>query len=362
MARIRVALDVQPARRSGMTGHGYYVKGLLEGLRSEEGIEIVELAPPSGRDLGTLGRFVWDQFKLPSLARRAQADVLHSTCFSVPRAFRGARVATIHDLSLRLFPQNMKGFSGWFLRSYVPSTFRRANEIIAISKATKHDAMRILDLAEERITVVYEAGSLPAGASQPTFSDDFLGRHRLVPGRYFLFVGTIEPRKNLAFLVRALEPLIRKELDLRLVIAGKVGWQAEDVKAEIERLGLRDNVLFTGYVSDDEKAALYRSAALFCFPSLYEGFGLPVLEAAGFGAPLAVADNSSLPEVVGHKGLVLPLQEEVWASAAAQVLADPDYRAELGRMAAERAREFSWDRTARETVAVYRKAIERNPV
>lgn len=357
MVRLKVALDVQAARRSGMTGHGYYIQGLLDGLRSVEDVQVIELAPAENTDLNSIGRYFWDQLHLPSLARRAGADVLHSTCFSVPRRFKGGKVATIHDLSLRLFPQNMRGFSGWFLRSFVPSTYGRADHIIAISQATKTDAVRLLGLGEDRVTVVHEAASsfyTPAPLKERRAAVDQFG---LTEGRFILFVGTIEPRKNLAFLVRSLAPLLRKEPDLRLVIAGKLGWQAEDVKAEVAASSLEGKVIFTGYIDDVQKRALYSCAGIFCFPSLYEGFGLPPLEAASCGSAVAVADNSSLPEVVGDAGLVLALEEGAWMRACERVLSDSSYRAGLAERALARAGTFSWEKTARETAAVYRKAL-----
>lgn len=348
---MRIALDVQAARRSGKTGHGYYVQGLLDGLRGITDVDLVELAPKQDQDLNTVGRFLWDQVRLPKLASAAGADLLHATCFSVPRRGPRAKVATIHDLSLRLFPGNMGGLSGWFLREYVPRTYRRATRVVAVSQATADDAVRLLGLPDRSISVVHEAAS---PFYVPQVDPATLSKFALEERRYLLFVGTLEPRKNLPFLIRTLLPIL-PSLGVRLVIVGKVGWQSSELFDLVE--GRRD-VLFTGYVSDEEKRALYSSCAAFLFPSMYEGFGLPILEAAQCGAPVLVADNSSLPEVLGEGGMVLPIEERAWAEAVQRVISDDVLWHDLRTRAVERARQFSWEKAARETAAVYRQALE----
>jgi glycosyltransferase involved in cell wall biosynthesis len=182
---------------------------------------------------------------------------------------------------------------------------------------------------------------------------------RSLPQRFILFVGTIEPRKNVARLIEAFADLRSAISDLRLVIGGAKGWFYEDVFARVEELGLEDEVLFPGYLPASELPLWYNAAELFVYPSLYEGFGLPPLEAMACGTPVVTANTSSLPEVVGDAGLAVdPLDIEGLAEAMKQVLGDDSLQQEMKVRGLRRARGFSWAKTAQETVQVYRQVME----
>jgi glycosyltransferase involved in cell wall biosynthesis len=188
-------------------------------------------------------------------------------------------------------------------------------------------------------------------------------RRKGLPARFILFLGTIEPRKNVALLIDAFAQLIATDpavgSDLHLVVAGAKGWYADDVFARAEASGIADRVHFPGYVPEEEKALWYGAASCFCYPSLYEGFGLPPLEAMACGVPVVTSNVSSLPEVVGDGGLTVPPDDSAALSAALRrVMADAALREELCQRGQARAAQFTWTQAARQTVDVYRRALE----
>ncbi|MFA5927107.1 MAG: glycosyltransferase family 1 protein [Patescibacteria group bacterium] len=355
---IRVAIDAEPATRSGKTGHGYYVSNLLGALNSTCGVAVLPCSPKRKHDnLNTLKRMVWDQVTLPLMAKRAKADLLHVTAFSVPIFYGGRVVVTIHDLALKHFPENMTGVSGWFLSKFVPWTFKRADRIIAISESTKRDAVKFLGISPDKISVILSGVSDFFTPSDEAEKKMVLDKFGLETNKYFLFVGTLEPRKNLVFLVRALAPILANNPGYKLVLAGKRGWQHEELLSEMRNMSpdIRNAIIETGYITDEEKRGLYSSALTFCYPSRYEGFGLPILEAFACGCPVITADNSSLPEVAGSAGIVIPLKEKDWQEQAERLIADPALRNKFSKLGLERAAEFTWLETAEKTADVYRR-------
>jgi glycosyltransferase involved in cell wall biosynthesis len=235
-----------------------------------------------------------------------------------------------------------------------------ARRVIAVSQATKQDVVDLFGAAAERIDVVYngvDAGFCPAPAAEV---EAFRGSAGL-PARFILHLGTLEPRKNLVRLVQAFAQVRAHDAGqppVKLALAGGKGWDYDAIFAEVARLGLEQEVLFPGYVRDEDLAGWYRAAAVFVYPSLLEGFGLPVLEAMACGAPTVTSNLSSLPEVAGDAALLVdPTSVDALAGALLRLLADADLARELrGRGLAQAAR-FPWSRTAQETAAVYRRAL-----
>lgn len=354
---IKVALDTESLRGSQRVGHGNYVANLWEALQQQPGLEVVGCQPSNQKIMNTPRRFCWDQWQLPRQASKAGVEILHSTAFAVPLFTRKIRVATVHDIALRRFPGNMKGVSGWFLGTFVPWTFHFADRIISISEATKQDLIEQLHIPESKITVIPLAASTffqPADQKEIT---PVLSKFGLKKEKFILFVGTLEPRKNLPFLVRATAGWLKEHSDYKLVLVGKRGWQYENIFKEIEKCALQEQVVETGYVSNEEKRALYSSAAVLGYASQYEGFGLPLLEAMACGCPVVAADNSSLPEVVGDGGVLIPLKEELWQVALARVLTEPAWRSELIKKGHQQAGKFSWEKVAKETYGVYSSIV-----
>jgi glycosyltransferase involved in cell wall biosynthesis len=356
---MKIALDVTTMRKKEKTGHGYYVAGLLQALKDNGEVEVIECAPAGQRDLNTWKRLIWDQFTLPKMAKKAGADILHTTAFSVPLLYRGKKVATVHDLALKRFPENMKGVSGWFLGRFVPGTFKRADRIIAISDSTKKDIEKFLKLPAEKISVVLNGVSNFYHPSILAEKETALRKFGLGEKKFFLFVGTLEPRKNLSFLIKSLAKILTENPDYKLVLAGKRGWQYEDILEEIKQNNLEKSVIETGYISDEEKRGLYSSALAFCYPSKFEGFGLVVVEAFACGCPVIVAANSSLLEIANGAGVVVPLKEAEWTEAAGEFINKTETYDRYSKLGLARAKDFSWEQAAKATVRVYKDVIKR---
>ena len=263
-------------------------------------------------------------------------------------------VMTVHDLIFKLFPQHHKRLNYWFLNAAMPVFVRRADAIIAVSHATQNDLIRYYGTPDHKITVVHEA----AAPHFRVVPDAEVARVRAkyhLPERFLLAVGTIEPRKNLSRLVECLARLRREDRDLYLVVVGAKGWLFEDFFKRIETLGLQDAVIFPGYVPDDDLPAVYRAATVYVMASVYEGAGLPVLEAMACGVPVASSRESSMPELgadVPH--YFNPHEVEHMTDVLHTLLQDHDLRAEMSANGPRRAAQFTWKRAARETLQVYR--------
>jgi len=243
----------------------------------------------------------------------------------------------------------------WFLTLMMPRFLQAADTVIAVSECTKRDAVRLYGLDEAKIRVICEGVNSRFRPASPEAMAVAWARYGL-PERYILCVGTIEPRKNLNTLMEAFATLkVRPATcDLRLVIVGKKGWLYKGFFRRLRELGLEGEVVFPGFVPDEDLPALYSAAELFVFPSLYEGFGLPPLEAMACGTPVIASNTSSVPEVVGEAGiLVEPRDVRVLAGAMERVLMDEGKQREMRDKGLQQAARFSWERAARETLQVY---------
>lgn len=267
---------------------------------------------------------------------------------------RTARVVTIHDLCWLKAPQTMRRSTHWLDATLMPRALKQADRIIAVSSATRDDLCAAFPDTRDRIRVVHEAAALMP-APLPAEALSGLG---LRPG-YVLFVGTLEPRKNLKRLLQAFARAAPQlPTSTTLAIAGPLGWGGEQVDTEAGRLGIADRVRILGRVDDVALSTLYRHAACLAMPSLYEGFGLPLLEAMAQGTPVLTSHTSSMPEVAGDAGLLVdPLSTESMADGLLQLLTDSAHREMLAGRAASQAARFSWDRAALETWTVFEEAV-----
>lgn len=268
-------------------------------------------------------------------------------------------VLTVHDLIFKLFPEHHKSLNHIFLNNAMPVFVRRADAIITISEASKRDLMEHYSVPAEKITVIYEAAA--PNFSAPTSADiQRVRAHYQLPEQFLLVVGTIEPRKNYSRLLEALMRLREQYHDLKLVVVGSKGWLFEDFFRRIEELKAREHVIFPGYVPDDDLPAVYGAATLAVMASIYEGFGLPVLEAMACGTPVVSSNTASLPELGGDVARYFnPLDVDEMTATIDEVLGNESLRQRMAQRSPAHAAQFSWDRAARETLAVYNQLVSR---
>ncbi|RME35317.1 MAG: glycosyltransferase family 1 protein [Thermoflexia bacterium] len=286
-------------------------------------------------------------------------DLFHATEHLLPRLSSVRTVFTLHDLIFLFYPETHKPLNRWFLTLMMPRFLRAADAVIAVSECTKRDAVRAYGIPEEKITVIYEGVSPRFRPASPEAIQAVRAKYRL-PERFILYVGTIEPRKNLTALLEAYAALQSRNTQhaARLVIVGKKGWLYGGFFRRLRELGLEERVHFTGYVPDGDLPAIYSAADLFVFPSLYEGFGLPVLEAMACGVPVVCSNTSSLPEVAGDAALLAdPTDIRALVAAMERALTDEALRASLRARGLERARQFTWEEAAKRTVEVYHQVL-----
>jgi glycosyltransferase involved in cell wall biosynthesis len=285
-------------------------------------------------------------------------DLFHSPDFVLPPVSRALSVLTVHDLAFLLYPECAEANLRAYLERAVPRSARRADFIVADSENTRNDVICLLGVPPEKVAVVpggVEASFRPV--EDPARLTELRDRLRLGAAPFILSVGLIEPRKNLPVLFDAYRALRdRKQLPHLLVVAGNRGWLSADTIEHAQRSPYRDDIRFVGFVSEGDLPVLYSAAAAFAFPSLYEGFGLPPLEAMACGTPTVVSRASSLPEVAGDAALqVDPRDVEELAAALELLVLDDLLRADLRARGLQRARDFSWPAAARKQLDVYER-------
>ncbi len=308
-------------------------------------------------------RIAWEQLAQPVSLAREGIDLVHGMAYALP-LLRGARgVVTVHDLSFLLYPAAFNRVNRLYVAAITRATVRRADAVIADSENTRRDIIRLLGVAADKVVAIplgvddqYRA--LPAAEIEA-----FRARQGL-PERFILFLGTLEPRKNLTTLVRAYAALRARDAQTPpLVLAGGAGWRYSPLFGLVEELGLKDSILFPGFVPQADLPLWYAAATVFAYPSLYEGFGLPPLEALACGTPVVTSTASSLPEVVGDAALLAdPHDPEALADALRQVLTRPGLRDDLRQRGLARAADFTWTRTAEVTADVYHRVLARQPL
>lgn len=301
-------------------------------------------------------RIAWEQLVLPVESMMDGIDVVHGTVNVVPLGASAPSVVTVHDLSFMRLPDRFSRVKVGYLRAMVALSVRRARRVIAVSENTRRDLMELLRLPPEKIRVIYSGVHGRFRPLPPQETAAF--RERMIGGRpYILHVGTLEPRKNLDVLVRAYAA-IRAETDLphALVLVGARGWMYAPLFRLVRDLGLERDVTFADYAAPQELPHWYNAADLFAYPSAYEGFGLPVLEAMACGTPIITTTGSALGEVAGSAGLTVePGSAGSLEAAIRRVLEDTTLRNEMRMAGLDRAAGFSWARTAQQTMDVYRE-------
>ena len=301
--------------------------------------------------LWTHARLSWEMLRQPPALLFVPAHVL-------PLARPSRALVTIHDLGFRFFPEAHPRRQRRYLDVSTRWSARVAAHILADSQATRDALVREYGIAPAKITVAYPGYDQTL---RPVRDPQSLARVRArydIPGPYILYLGRIQPRKNLARLVHAFARLLPRYPDLNLVLAGPTGWLAEPLLERVKSLGLEERVRLPGYIAEEDKAALISGARLFAYPSLYEGFGFPVLEAQACGTPVLTGAASSLPEVAGDGALLIdPLDEEALAEGLARLLEDTSLRQTLVAKGEANLQRFSWERAAQTVAEVMERML-----
>jgi len=300
-------------------------------------------------------RVVWEQLAQPLALWRDRPDLLHATAFVSPLLSRRPSVVTVYDLSFALFPELFRGPNQTYLRLFTRASVKRARRVIAISEHTRRDVQRLYGMPPERIDVAYP-GVDPCFKPLPPDAVEAFRRRQNLPRRFFLYLGTLEPRKNLN---RLLDAFVTADLgDSHLILVGGKGWLYQELFARVKSLGLEERVTFAGFAPGEDLPLWYNAATAFVYPSKYEGFGIPPLEAMACGAPVITSNAASLPEAVGDAGLMVDAEDvSALAQAMRRVWDVSTLRADLSRRGEERAGRFTWEATASATVESYRKAL-----
>lgn len=374
---MRVALDGFPLS-SPKTGIGHYTFELSRALAQISPDDTFELISPfpftdsivqqvqqsSLTNLtlknprATSFRRRWWAIGLPLFLRQNSFDVFHGTNYEVPLWNRQRNILTVHDLSLQLHPEYHEAKLVRRARRRLPLMLRSAALIIAVSESMKSEICEHLKVKPERVVVTPEAprrNFQPLAISETTRTRERLG----IKPDFILTVGTIEPRKNLLTLVQALDQILRTtSLRPQLVIAGAEGWLMNELYSFIKNNNLGESLRFIGYTADEDLQALYSSCRVSVYPSLYEGFGLPPLEAMACGAPVITSRIPTIVETVGETAvLVDPLNVEELASSIVRVWSDEKLRAQLSQAGLRQAGQFSWAKTAKLTLGVYHQVL-----
>jgi glycosyltransferase involved in cell wall biosynthesis len=310
-------------------------------------------------DKSPMQRLIWEQTILPGQVRSARIDLLHSLHYTQPVRLGCSSVVTIHDMTFFLFPHLHTRSKRLFFPFAIRTSIRRADALVTISESTRQDTIRLLGVTPQKIFTT----QLGVNDEFHVIEDkELLTEVRQkygLPKEYILYVGLVEPRKNIPSLIRAYKSLIGQGTKHSLVIVGRFGWMYQEVIEQTEKLGLKDRVQFTGYIPQDDLPIVYNLASLFVYPTRYEGFGFPALEAMACGTPVITTDISSLPEIVGDAGMLVPPDDEqALTTAIAKVLTDSTLYDQLKTKGLLRAKYFTWERTARETLKVYQHVLE----
>jgi glycosyltransferase involved in cell wall biosynthesis len=375
---MRVGLDAIPlaAPRTGVGHYTFELARHLALISPRDEFELVSPFPfatpietnndfPSNLRLvqtkaGVLRRR-WFAVGLPLYVRQSAFDLFHGTNYEVPLWSNCPSILTIHDLSLFLHPATHEERLVHRGRRRLPIMARKASRIITATESVKREVCEHLHIEPSKVIAIPEA---PRDIFRPAPVEQVIETKRRlnIEDDFILFVGTIEPRKNLPTLLRAFAEILRSvALRPQLVIAGQQGWLTDEFFAEVEKSGVQDRLRFTGYLTDEDLRALYSSCSVFVYPSLYEGFGLPPLEAMACGAPVITSRIPSIVEAVGTEAarLVAPTDAQALARNIVGVLQDENEQQRLSTTGRERAAQFSWEKTARLTLEVYLETLKR---
>ena len=376
---MRIGIDATPI--INRSGTGYYTQKLTEFLGRADGENEYIIFCPRGykaylehrgmfdypnyrlielKARGVVPLYMWKQRSLPKEVRMLGIDLFHFPAFIASLKMDIPFIVTVHDLCFWLFPEAFSWLRRSYYRHIIPQSIRRCDSIIADSESTKEDIRTHMSAGNSRVHVV------PLGVDPVRFyhiSDEEKWAHirqkHNLPNEFILYVGTLEPRKNVPRLIEAFKQgIVDPGLPHHLVIAGRKGWLYDDIFREVKSLNLQQRVIFPGHVEHQDLAVLYSMARSVAYPSLYEGFGLPCIEAMSCATPVITSNRSSLPELVGDCALIVdPESVDSIAEALTKICTDDEQHRVLSERGLQRARHFSWLTTAKKTVAAYNQTM-----
>lgn len=373
-----IAIDYTPAYEQG-GGIGRLVRDSVDALGQlnldyrcrlfVSGYKSDKLLPP------VAGNFVWRTTRIPPrwLARlwhRAQiripvetfvgyVDLYHATDFVLPPTFpKTQTIVTVHDLSFVRVPEAASPRLKRYLDRVVPHSVRRADCVIADSEATRQDIIELYGVSSDKVVTLLSGVRQHVDRDSLVLSLTMRNKYRFPERPYLFSLGTVQPRKNYSRVIRSLKHLRDAGYDLDLVIAGGRGWLEDDIHTTIQKMHLQDHVHLIGFADDADLPALYANAEVVVFPSLYEGFGFPVLEGMVYGTPVVTSNLSSLPEVAGDAALLVdPYDVDAITAAIRQILEDTNLRQTLIERGHHQVRQFTWERTARQLNEIYERVL-----
>jgi len=364
---VRIAIDTRKLHDFGI---GTYIRNLVRGLAridheteyvllsQSQDVALAESLGPNFRAVADTSRpySVREQLSIPWALRRERVDLFHAPHYVLPPLSRGKSVVTIHDCIHLMFPEYLPNrFALGYARASLWAAARVSNRILTVSDASKRDILRFFDVAPEKISVIYNGIDERFRVEPPEEEMSRVTQRYQLAGDFVLYAGNVKPHKNLERLIDAFQ-LLRQDGfdDLKLIVIGDEISKYAELRRAVHRYNLHKYVRFLGYMPDATLAVLYRLAAVFVFPSLYEGFGLPPLEAMASGAPVVTSNVSSLPEVAGDAAvLVDPRDPRAIADGIRRVLTEPGLRDALRARGLARAAEFSWERSVERIRQIY---------
>lgn len=381
---MKIAIEIQPMLDKQMTGIGWYVDNLVKNIKYASKDE--ELYYLLGMDyynragrledytnnnisLKTNGimhygiyRRIWNLIPFIDYGAffKVKADVYHFVNYVVPPYVKGKKINTVYDMVYKTFPETMDPENYKKLDKGLRESCNRSDAIVTISENSKKEIASFLNIPDSKIHIISPGVDTSVyRPMQPSEYINVISKYNL-PNKYLLYLGTIEPRKNIAAIIRAYHSFVSMgATDYKLVIAGKKGWMFEQIFSLVKELNIEDKVIFPGYVQEEDKPYIYAGAAAFLFPSLYEGFGMPPLEAMACGVPVITSDTSSLPEVVGDAGiLVQPTDVDGISKAIYNLVSQPELRNRLSEKGLSRAESFSWGKSTEKLINLYRQLAD----
>jgi glycosyltransferase involved in cell wall biosynthesis len=302
-------------------------------------------------------RLFWEQIILPKKLKEYDIDILHSPHYTSPVFTKVSRVVTFHDMTFYTLPKVHTFFKRLLFKIYMKISSKIADKIVTVSESTAKDVEKILDVSSNKTCVTYNAKKdMYKPINNQENIVEVCSKYN-IRDNYVLFVGTLEPRKNIKTLIKSYSKLIKEiNKEIKLVVVGKKGWMYKEIFELMRSLGIDNQVIFTGFADLEDLPYLYNGAEVFVYPSIYEGFGIPVLEAISCGTPTITSNVSSMPEVIGDAGITVnPNDVDELKDAIKRIIEDDDLKEQFRKQGIEQAKKFTWKNCAKDTLQVYKK-------